>query len=155
MIKFLPTLLLLSLALPSSATTIAFDGKTVAADSQITMGESKALNGHKLVRINGCVVGCAGDVVNIDKFKRWFRDQKQPKPKLSNQFVAIVVAPGGLCTEYFSDLTCTTAQPPHAIGTGSDCARAAMAMGASAKRAVEIARDIDLYTGGTIVEMTP
>lgn len=41
-----------------------------------------------------------------------------------------------------------------AIGSGGSFATAAMHLGKSAKRAVEVAGELDLYTGGEIKEMT-
>lgn len=40
------------------------------------------------------------------------------------------------------------------IGSGAPYARTAMHLGKSARQAVEVARDLDLYTGGEIKEMT-
>jgi len=42
----------------------------------------------------------------------------------------------------------------YAVGSGSQYALGALSAGASPKKAVEIARDWDLYTGGDIKEMT-
>lgn len=42
----------------------------------------------------------------------------------------------------------------YAVGSGSPYALGALSAGASPKKAVEIARDWDLYTGGDIKEMT-
>jgi ATP-dependent protease HslVU (ClpYQ) peptidase subunit len=52
---------------------------------------------------------------------------------------------------YEGDLTAAlVVKPPFAIGTGRTAALGAMKAGATARQAVEIAAQIDVYTGGKI-----
>src|ERR1041385_8755305 len=122
--------LLISIAPPAEATVIVFDGKSLAADSQMTMGQAKYLHMQKLVRIGQYVVGCAGDCSDIRKFRGWFADQKKPKPKLECMSELVLSKLG--CWKYDEDCDPVQITRPFAIGTGRVAAMAAMKAGATA-----------------------
>ncbi len=145
--------MLVVLGSPSScATTIAFDGKALAADSQSSAITGFKVTGRKkIVKINECLIGSAGYVSDIKKFQEWFTDPCQRKPRLES-FSAIVVMPGGDAYEYDESCIGNEIKAPFAIGSGAKAALAAMKAGAGARRAVEIASEVDIYTGGEIVE---
>lgn len=133
---------------PVWCTTIAYDGKHIAADSQITQGTTKFF-GNKLIQIGTDVVGCCGLCSDIEKFKSWYKDRRQPKPDLTS-FSALVLLPSGRCYRYDEELDRTEVLAPYAIGTGKEAALGALKAGVCAKRAIEIAREVDLYTGGDV-----
>ena len=151
--KFLGLLIALLLATPAYSTTIACDGKSMASDSQATTGTTKQLHFQKLYRINGFIVGCAGDVEAIKQFRKWFGDQKRPKPKFKEHFDALVFNQFG-CFKYDETLQKSLVKTPCAIGTGGCFAEMSMRAGDSADKAVEYAEQIDLYSSGDIQVMS-
>lgn len=66
---------------------------------------------------------------------------------------ALVVLAGGIY-KVGSDFSVLNCGDFGAIGSGSPYARAAMHLGKSAKQAVEIATELDLFTGGIVREAT-
>lgn len=85
----------------------------------------------------------------IDELKEQFGrvpDQKEEWP----DGVALVVLQGRIF-EISHDFTVTEAAIDfHGIGSGSDYAMGALAAGKSVEKAIEIAADLDLYTGGEL-----
>lgn len=151
----IPVIALLLLAQPCLGSTIATDGKSMAGDSQITHGNtSKTLapNG-KVEKINGFIVGCVGDCADIKRFKQWFRQPNSSRPELDD-LSALVLSKQGVW-EYDETLIPTRVKVPVAIGTGKVAAMAAMKAGASVKKAVAIAAELDIYTSLPVTELTP
>lgn len=143
--------LLMSIS-PAHCTTIAFDGRLLAADSQITAGGSKYLQSVKIVRIGRAFVAAAGEMTQITRFRDWYEHGHDPRnyPKKLDEFTAIVVTPLGV-TQYWDVGYGVPVPTPCAIGTGADAARGAMMAGVDAKRAVQIATRIDLYSGEPVI----
>lgn len=61
---------------------------------------------------------------------------------------------GGKLYTVGSDFAVSTRGDYASIGSGSDFANTAMHLGKTAKQAVEVATELDLYTGGNVKEMT-
>ena len=139
---------------PALATTIAYDGKTVAFDSQRTCGHYKTWTNAKVTRIRGALVGCAGDVAEIMKFKAWYANPLLPFPG-TKEIEVLVVEPNGKVYTYGDNPTKIEISAPCAIGSGGSIALGAIVAGKTAKEAVEIAATQDIYTGGTIWVETP
>lgn len=146
-------LMLATIGSPCVATTIATDGFSMAADTQGTRGYTKLFHHKKLERIDGFVVGCAGNVVDIKKFKAWFKNRSQGKPKLKS--MSALVMDKNCVWLYDESCIPEAVFPPYAIGTGSRPALGAMKAGANAERAVRISTEIDLFTGGDVDVMKP
>jgi ATP-dependent protease HslVU (ClpYQ) peptidase subunit len=147
----------LALMLPTEATTIAYDGKTMASDSQVTVGCChKEFKSDKIKFVAGCVIGGAGLVDDIDVFVAWFeavsKGKKVDKPTL-RRFSAIVVRPDGKAYLYVEDCVPIRIGHPFAIGSGSRAAVSAMRCGVTARKAVEVACETDLYSSGPIIEV--
>lgn len=135
-------------------TTIAFDGKTVAADS-LCVGECRH-RVQKLVRIDGKIIGCSGGWSDANRFIRWVKEgcPAEDTPELSEEFNALVVHPDGSYIVFENALEPMTFDDPFfAIGSGQAAAMGAMRAGANAKRAVEIACDVDPYSLGPVKTM--
>lgn len=150
----------------------------IAYDSQVTAGhriENSAI--HKVFRNGELILGVAGsaafaNAVRFQKFrevgddpKRWAMTyfapklrkmaQKLEKPDLSDDeerisYSVLVIADG--FTFIVDDDSAVTRMPDgyHVIGSGSDSALGALATGASAFEALEIAASLDIYTGGDL-----
>lgn len=151
-------------------TTIAYDSKegVIAADSQETSGSGDKFNCQKLFRVGHLIVATAGGTYSGMAFVRWLSDWKNPDdvnwddyPDFTNldteeDFECLVIRPDKSC---FTVNRLFTPVEQHgnrfiALGSGSAAARGAMLAGASPKEAVNIAKQIDAYTGGRVVEMT-
>lgn len=135
-------------------TTVAFDGTTLAADRM--MGD--IYNVQKIFRVpEGYAAGC-GDYDYIVEVVQWLRDgaSMEDRPALPDKdregscaASVIVVKPTGeveWLTWPFLRRTKIT-EKFIAFGSGEEYARGAMAMGAGAKRAVEIACRYDRHSG--------
>lgn len=133
-------------------TTIAYKDGVIAADSLIVGDYAEPGTYNKLYKVSGGYVGGAGAVPQIKLFIRWFRDQSKPKPDpaLLKDFEALVVRNDGTLLYYDKILEPMDVVPPCAIGSGGGIAMGAMIAGATAVRAVEIARILDVHTGGKI-----
>lgn len=139
--------------------TIAFRRGIMAADSRGTSGDIIRGKVRKLYQLaDGRVVGIAGDVGYEPEFIAWLDDGAKPenRPDFSgaSSFSALVGSTEGFVV-YGRELRCQVIGADfYAIGSGNEIALGAMAMGASARRAVELACDFDVYTGGEINEIT-
>lgn len=89
----------------------------------------------------------------------WMKSIRDEKEALADSEAELpwghaLIALGGSIYSMGADFSVTASGPFDSIGSGSPFAMTAMHLGKSAKQAVEIARDLDLYTGGEIKEMT-
>jgi len=132
-------------------TTIAFDGKYVAADSLITSDSVVYGHANKIHQVKGGLLLTAGDCADWILAVEWFnggRDQSQ-KPELES-FISLFVPEDGVPIEYSRRLVPTLAPIPWAAGTGRDFAKSAMLLGKSAHEAVSFACSLDIYSGGEV-----
>ena len=137
-------------------TTIATDGKTLAADRQITQEGTLAGQVCKVSKLNdGSVFGLAGSPFDIDYFKQWYNDGQEPNTlSLEGDSEAIHLAPDGTITIY--NERGKSFKPDdrfQAIGSGAQFALAAMYAGKTPAEAVEIATWLDLYSSEPIDSM--
>ncbi len=129
-------------------TTIAYDGVSLASDSQV--GGAYLDGGiKKVVKIGKSYFGAAGHLESMTLFFKWLREGGD-KPKIdSDSFEGIEVR--GKSVYWWGDaLTPCRIRAPAAIGSGVQFAMGAMLAGATAKEAVKIAAKLDGGTGRTI-----
>lgn len=142
-------------------TTIAWDGKTLAGDKQVTTGGT-ATRATKVFKLesNGSVqylVGFSGDLADGQAFVSYARNGfTGPLPKF-NALCAIVIGRDRSVICYHN----TNEGPANmgvldawALGSGSDYALGAMAFGANAVQAVEVSTKLDVNTGMGIDTVT-
>ncbi len=103
----------------------------------------------KIERINGALVGCAGNYTDIYKFLDWYKDRSKERPELEACLVVELDNRGiwlyaNTCSRSRVDEKC------FAIGSGSLAARAAMKFGATPAQAVKTAKTLDKNTGGKV-----
>lgn len=127
-------------------TTIAWDGKMLAADSQMTGSYIDRGAVKKIHKKNGALIAGAGAYAEILLFVNAWPDKPEG---LSDQFEALVIQDN---TAAWWD---NKHQPvpqgtPAAIGSGNQFAMGAMLNGATAKQAVQIAIELDPDTGGKV-----
>lgn len=140
-------------------TVIAWDGKTLAADRQSTSG-GFASTVTKIYRVPGGIVGFTGSEGHAVALLAWFRDgrepSKWPKKEGANCASAVfITAEGMFCyTGEDGPNACQHHDKFDAWGAGYAYALAAMHLGLDARRAVEIACELDVNCGKGIDTLT-
>ncbi|SUE95774.1 proteasome subunit beta [Ectopseudomonas mendocina] len=145
-------------------TTVAYDGRFLAADGRSTLGNlisGKAVK--KIFQLLTCANGVqvqavlagAGSfqTVNIVKSHLERNDlfESELIPEIEpGSFQGLLVLETGEVYDLEDKLVPLPAEIPVAIGSGTDYAMAAMVMGKSAPAAVEVACELDVYSGGKI-----
>lgn len=139
-------------------TTVAWDGKTLAADSQSTTGSIRGTAAKLAKNKAGFLVAGAGDWPTVKMWINWVLAGMPPdqQPASVTETSVLVVDPRGRPT-LFSDTPVAAPLPRKqwAIGSGADLALGAMAAGADARQAVKIACKLDVYSGGRVVVLRP
>lgn len=140
-------------------TTIAFDGRTVAADRQMTIGGTAVKSPFaKISRVKyegaKSVVGfSSGNVCHVAPVIDWMHrgcPNDDTKPDIHTEgkdFSLMLVNAAGVFYATESLNLIPIGNIPWAIGSGADFALGAMAAGASAKRAILLTMDLDTSTG--------
>jgi len=129
-------------------TTITVDAALgiMCADSHWSDGLEKGPM-RKVWRINGALVGFAGALDAIEATKAYLKDGCNGKPPPQACASALLLDGTKVCTWTRLD-GFTTVPGRYAIGSGGAAARAALEAGASASKALAIARNIDARTSG-------
>lgn len=134
-------------------TTIAYRDGVIAYDSQITRGDVITYDDYeKCIEQGGVKFFCCG---TVSDYQRLVDAYFGAKPDGSIDATAIVCDGGSLMMVAVDDATGLWKSPvlldrPYAIGSGAPYAFAAVDMGASAEKAVEVAARRDTSTGGKI-----
>jgi len=144
-------------------TTVAWDGKTIAADGQRTHGGDCVVPGdvHNKLHVlkSGSVFAGAGDVGEILMVADWLDAGCKPgdRPKLSNDgFGGLIAHPRGRCEKIDSNLRPMPVNSRFmAVGSGESFALTAMYLGKTAEEAVRVASKFDVFTNGNVTSMTP
>lgn len=140
-------------------TTIAYRNGIMASDSQATGGEIVRGETTKLHRtIHGTLIGISGHsgltpllIAWVEGGRKW---EDRPTLPQHVELHAIIVRPRGTITVLSQDFIEQPVETPFiAVGSGNELATGAMAMGATAAEAVEVAARFDVYTGGRIVTL--
>ncbi len=145
-------------------TTIAFDGRSMAADKQMNTGGMKHLNASSKIRRGPyrgqpALYGGSGTTVFSAAVTEWLiagepEDKRPELPGPEDTFTVIVATADGVF-EYIDSLRpIFLGDIPWAIGSGAEYAFGAMDAGACAKRAVEIACGRDCSSGMGIDVLT-
>lgn len=128
-------------------TTIAWDGKTLAADKQATCAGSKFRVANKIEAIPGGYIACAGKISQIYHFLRWYRGGRKGKTPELEEFCAIAIVRGNVVLwDGDSEVPCRPDEKL-AEGSGWKWALAAMDFGKTAVEAVQYASTRDNGTG--------
>ncbi len=135
-------------------TTIATDGKTMAADGLVTgNGIIHDFDAVKIVRLpDGRIAGFAGNLYDIPIAVEWL-SKGGDVPKLSAEFEALVIGPDG-CVSINSDGVACPQAVPAVTGSGGALALGAMLACADPHRAVGIACERDMKSGGSITVLS-
>lgn len=130
-------------------TTVAFDGRTLAADTQSSMFRSTMQKVYRLK--DGQLFGACGQFQDSTAVREWLENGGE-KPKVSEGFHAILID-GGLFVLEDKLVKIKYDRPYFAIGSGRDYAMAAMFLGKTAAEAVRVAHEFDLDTGPEVSEI--
>lgn len=136
-------------------TTIAWDGRLLAADGLRCAGHEPVEWSAKKIRVVGSMVyAITGAWAMFDAVIDWYVAGADPAnaPKVSDDdtWTLVVLTPAGITT-FCSKRPYPEMWPaPQAWGSGSEYALGAMHAGRNAYQAVEIASRLNLHTGGTI-----
>ena len=138
-------------------TTIAWDGKTLAADGQITRDNSIVMTTtqQKIFKNVGVfdVLAFCGDWMPIDDFLDWALKPEDSQPP-RGEYTVIFAINGVL---HFSSMETPLSEcmvlakgAVDAWGSGAHLALGALHSGKSARQAVNLACKLDVFTGGTV-----
>lgn len=146
-------------------TTIAYDGRYVVADGRSTIGN--LVTGKKARKIwvidlmvNGlqekAIFAGAGSYQSINMVRSHLEREDflmaEVVPELEpGSFSGMVVLQDGRCYILEDRLVPMEQEYPAALGSGTDYAMAAMALGKTAIEAVKVACDLDVYSGGELM----
>jgi len=130
-------------------TTIAWDGKILAADRLGQIGDWKFDDGPKIHRLSGGRHFAAAGQCAIGERVRQWADTGRDKPVLKegDAFSGILVTSDGDAYLLEYALLPMRIQPLFAIGRGAQFALGAMAAGADAVQAIEIANRLCVHSG--------
>ena len=127
-------------------TTIVFDGKTLATDSQVTNRNTVVGIVNKIIKIDYGYCAISGDSdLQID-FINWINGGEKPYFDTDKDNIWAIVIRYGEIEYYSTNLRKQIVSAPVCIGSGSIIARAALKCGKDAIGAVEIACELDIYS---------
>lgn len=140
-------------------TTIAYDGKTIASDSQTTSNFHGIKTFGSKVRVmkDGGIYFLSGLVPATEVFIETFSYLKSSNPLVKNvKLLYLYPCKTKVVIRTITDGTFVEYPPnvPYALGSGAKIALAIMNMGLPAARAVEEASKVDASTGGKIEVIT-
>lgn len=141
--------------------TVAWDGKSLAADGMASAGYMKVV-APKIWSHDGLVLATTGDAAAGRIMVEWFNagadlsHYPDCQAKGEDYNATLIVAHHEGCYFYGANPHLVEVRDPFmAWGSGRDFAMGAMARGATAGEAVEVACRFDAYSGHGVVVMTP
>lgn len=137
-------------------TTIAYDGKSIAADTQISLNGDTWCNRSKVIQTKTGLIIAAGDCQDAHLVADWI-DEGMPKDKRPNVdagFFGFVVHEGNVF-EIENKVVLMPATPNTAAGSGWVWATAAMDHNKTALEAVQYAGTRDHGTSGAEIVYGP
>lgn len=114
-----------------------------------TKNDSRNFTASKLVVKDGDILGTAGTVDYCERFIAWYgTKKKRPQFPKDAEFEALVLTGDGRLIHYDETLArCVLRDPFFAVGSGGHAALAALHLGCSPVRAVEVACLVDPFSG--------
>ena len=142
-------------------TTIATDGKTMAADTQMTGAYIDRTNAVKISFSSDMklVCGATGSAQDVEDFKRVIggmtENEFPARIKFGHEykdFEALIMSEGDVFWVGEAGVPVRVGAPA-SVGSGEKFAMGAMMSGKTPKEAVEIAMLLDPHTGGDVIEV--
>lgn len=140
-------------------TTIAFDGKTLAADKRAS-SQGLVFTVTKVRKIRGHMVAASGAYASIQELLAWYSAgadaSKLPEFQRTDDFVNLLIIDekGGIFELQRGPIPFKVEEKFYAIGSGRDFAIAAMHLGCNAVDAVKVAAVFDSGTGNGVDTLT-
>lgn len=133
-------------------TTIAWDGRTLAADTRSSWGgtptDGAVRKIFEAVHPQGrLLVGCSGISEECNAVWLWMTGQRKDEPIVTDLRIMAVDESGFVFVGSKPGYWAEVGRRPWALGSGTDYALGAMAAGADARNAVRIASTLDVGTG--------
>lgn len=132
----------------------------MAADSRVSYDDGLYCPGLKIIKnVDGFIVAGCGSMNAISVWLRWGEQGMPPDEQpehLDKNSTIMVVEPNGQAHVFEgAPVRQKLRTKKWAIGSGAHLAIGAMAMGADARKAVQVAAKFDMHTGGKILAYTP
>lgn len=131
-------------------TTIAYRDGVLAADSLMTVGDTRAGTMTKIYRQGRLLIGFSGRSSNFESFRSWVKAGAEGRFASEGGNVFIIPPEGPAVIWGDNDYPWRESSDYWALGSGEHFALGAMAMGATAEEAVRVTATWDLATGGDI-----
>jgi ATP-dependent protease HslVU (ClpYQ) peptidase subunit len=145
-------------------TTIVYDPSAgvMAADSRAYSGDAEPIGFKlKLLRVvdgefDGALLGVSSNIVGVgSQIALWLSKDMIAdfRPDVMNGSLSVLLVPQSGEVLFMNETLSISGPieaPFYAIGTGAAYAKGAMAQGASAMQAVEIAKQFDVWSGGDV-----
>ncbi len=134
-------------------TTIAFDGKTLACDSQGNGAYTVQGPMKKIWKVRNLIFGWSGLYSDSILYRDWLiagRPEKKPDIGYSGEGCALLIEGGKAWLQHAPHFVKVPVGPQAAVGCGCDFAMGAMLAGADARQAVKIAVKLDKGSGGKV-----
>lgn len=128
-------------------------------ESALMAADRRCVNGYDVVcapvtkirRLkDGTLVGCAGSVVALQLVSEWLENECKDKFQGPDKTDVLIVDPDGGVHMLQDGVLYEIEDEFPVLGSGGDHARGALAAGATARRALEIATRFDPFTGDGI-----
>jgi hypothetical protein len=138
-------------------TVIAWDGKTLAADRR-ACANGFIYSVTKIARVDDVLVGLSGYIARFGLYKDWLASGRDPErfpvaPRDDREWSQFLVIHRSGLIERFEGASTSpiiVEESWHTMGSGRDFAAAALALGYTAERAVEIACQLSEECGNGI-----
>lgn len=137
-------------------TTIVWDGKTLAADRLVSAGGVRDGEVSKIVKRkkDGALAGGAGPATMVAAFHRWFlKGEKGERPALRSgdtNASCFIIRPDRTIDVHEELGWFPLKAKTYAVGSGYELAYGAIALGAHAVEAIQVAMERDTGSGGAI-----
>lgn len=125
-------------------TTIVATKQAIYADTQCTY--SVPFNVNKIARIGDSIYAGAGDMDDLQRFFSWRRDGGD-RPVFEDGIDIIEVCSEGIFLWGKKFVRLHVDEEVYSVGSGSQFAMGALAMGATPKQAIGVAAKLDSETG--------
>jgi hypothetical protein len=133
-------------------TTIFADAKTgvMVCDTKCT-SDTEWFPMTKVFRVGDELIGLAGNVREATSWLRWYAEGKKSARPRGDGFAALILRKDGLFAVSSDGFEMLIERGFYGIGSGGGIAVGAFMAGAAAKKAVEIACNIDANSGGDVL----
>ena len=128
-------------------TTLIATKHAMIADLQATRGNTKGKTIPKIMKVDGALLGMAGNLDAILAVRQWFENGRQGDFPKDDNINGIIVNKEGIWEFFGNGIPYKYPGKYIAIGSGADFAMGAMEAGADMVTALKIAMKLDTHSG--------